>query len=249
MHSEDDGLLVAVARVLQPLQLHPTFCERAASPGRRSQTYGSVVEPRFARHRVFRLEAIRHRRIIYNDGLVQVPAYAAQILDVAAVMEHAVLAEETVPAHAVRVEQIGDGVCIFGQTRCEKHHFVQLAHSSEKLIHKRPFQHVDVVCVAIDFNRNDVVRVGHRLFTAHPKQTRAVWLAAQPRPGHRRPLLGTQPSATSYTSATHGAGTLRTARSACIPAQKWYLERAVHERFIQIQNQAFPPCKVWRLGW
>lgn len=68
-------------------------------------------------HRILRVEDVRRGRVVQNEGLPQVPSQAAEVLDIAALVEHAGLPEQAGPEHATPVQQIRHWVGILEAER------------------------------------------------------------------------------------------------------------------------------------
>lgn len=71
-------------------------------------------------HSIIRVEDVWGRGIIQDEGPVQVPAQAAQVFHVAALVEHAGFAEQPSPKHAALIQQVRHWVRILekeGQER------------------------------------------------------------------------------------------------------------------------------------
>lgn len=63
-------------------------------------------------HGIVRVEDVGGGRVVQDQGLVEVSAQPAQVLDIAALMEHAGLPEQTGPKHPTLIQQVRHWVCI-----------------------------------------------------------------------------------------------------------------------------------------
>lgn len=68
-------------------------------------------------HGILWVEDVRGGRVVQNEGFPQVPSQAAEVLDIAALMEHAGLTEEAGPEHPTPVQQISHRVGILERRR------------------------------------------------------------------------------------------------------------------------------------
>ena len=78
-------------------------------------------------------------------------------------MEDARFTEETRTKDAPLIEQIGHGVCVFGQTGREQDALVEFTHLAQEFVHVGPLQHVDLVHRSVNLYRYDEVCVADRL--------------------------------------------------------------------------------------
>lgn len=118
-----------------------------------------VVKPGLHRYCIFGVEDVRSRRVVQDEGFPQVPPQAAEVLDVAALVEHAGLPEQAGAEHPTPVQQICYRVCILGQAGSEENTFKELPHSSQELIHVRPLEHIDLVSGPLNLYRHYEVSV------------------------------------------------------------------------------------------
>ena len=63
-------------------------------------------------HSILGVEDVGGRRVVQDESLVEQAAQAAQILDIAALVEHTGLPEETRPEHPTMIQQVCYRVCI-----------------------------------------------------------------------------------------------------------------------------------------
>lgn len=68
-------------------------------------------------HGIVRVEDVGGGRVVQDQGLVEVSAQPAQVLDIAALMEHAGLPEQTGPKHPTLIQQVRHWVCVLGGWR------------------------------------------------------------------------------------------------------------------------------------
>lgn len=118
-----------------------------------------VIKPRLHGHGILWVEDVRGGRVVQNEGFPQVPSQAAEVLDIAALMEHAGLTEEAGPEHPTPVQQISHRVGILGQAGSEENTFKEFPHSSQELIHIRPLEHIDLVSGPLNLYRHYEVSI------------------------------------------------------------------------------------------
>lgn len=68
-------------------------------------------------HSVIRVEDVGGRRVIQDEGFVEVSAQAAQVFHIAALMEHARFPEKPGPEHATLIQQVRHRVCVLMKKR------------------------------------------------------------------------------------------------------------------------------------
>lgn len=113
-----------------------------------------VIKPRLHRHCILRVEDVRSRRVVQDEGFSQVPPQAAEVLDITALVEHAGLTEQASPEHPTPVQQVRHRVSILGQAGSEENAFKEFPHPSQELIHVRPLEHIYLVSGPLDLYRH-----------------------------------------------------------------------------------------------
>lgn len=71
-----------------------------------------VCEESALTHGIVRVEDVGGGRVVQDQGLVEVSAQPAQVLDIAALMEHAGLPEQTGPKHPTLIQKVRHRVCV-----------------------------------------------------------------------------------------------------------------------------------------
>lgn len=66
-------------------------------------------------HRIIGVEDVRGRRVVQDQGFAQISAQAAQVFDVAALVEHTRFPEQSGPKHAALIQQVCHWVGILGE--------------------------------------------------------------------------------------------------------------------------------------
>lgn len=131
-----------------------------------------VREPAADRNRVLRVEDVRRRRIVDDDGVLQIAAHLRQVLHVVTLMVVAALPEEPVVDNLVDVQLIKERVAVLNarvsmeESLCERHgscpylrhrrreddNLVEFADPLHELIHTRALDDIDVVVSALDLH-------------------------------------------------------------------------------------------------
>lgn len=138
----------------------------------------SVREPAADGYRVLRMEYIRSRRIIDNDGLSKVTTNLGKILDIISLVVITTVPKQTVMDNVMDVQLIEKRITVLppiisrchgwitmcrrsathlGDRGCEHDHFVQFTDPFHELIDSWSLDHVDVVILTFDFDRNSEV--------------------------------------------------------------------------------------------
>ena len=121
-----------------------------------------IVIPAHCRHGIFRLEQVSHWRIIYNNDILHRASEACQILHICVIEESAVLSEQKVRAHFLRVQMRHERLCILGKTCREDDELIKLVHSLEELIDEGANQDVDCANLAVNLYREHDISVINR---------------------------------------------------------------------------------------
>ena len=119
-----------------------------------------IVNKRRAVNSIFRMEDVRARGVVNNDGLRQVAVQQAQVLDVVALVVDAGLAEQPGADGLVRVEEVEEGVGVLVEGGGVHDDLVVLGHLDEELVDARPLHHVHEVDDVLDLDGDDEVGAG-----------------------------------------------------------------------------------------
>jgi hypothetical protein len=119
-----------------------------------------VVNEARAADGVPRVEDVRHGRVVDDDRLRDVAVQQRQVLDVVALVLHAVLAVQSIANDAFRVEFVEQRVGVFTETGRVHDDLVVLGHLDEELLRPRPSTHEYVEDSVVDVHWNNVVGVG-----------------------------------------------------------------------------------------
>lgn len=131
------------------------------------------------------VEDVGCRRVVDDDGVLQVTSDLREVFDVVSLVVVAALAEQAVVDNLVDVELIKEGIAILlelgqyvldGKTAtgrvkylrdggCEDDNLVELAHPLHELIHSRPLDNIDVVVVALYLHWNREVGLVEDLYS------------------------------------------------------------------------------------
>jgi len=123
---------------------------------------GAIIEPRCDGHRVGGVERVRRGGVVHDDDVIYRAAKQAQILDIAAHVEHAVRTKESMANKALRVQNIENGVRILWKARCEEHDLVVLAGELQESIHVWSLRDIHIVERSLDFNAHHKIGIRDR---------------------------------------------------------------------------------------
>lgn len=63
-------------------------------------------------HSILRVEDVRGRGVVQDQGFVELTAEATQVFNIAALIEHARFSKQPCPKHATLIQQVCHWVCI-----------------------------------------------------------------------------------------------------------------------------------------
>lgn len=63
-------------------------------------------------HSILRVEDVRGRGVVQDQGFVELTAEATQVFNITALIEHARFTEQPCPEHATPIQQVSHWVCI-----------------------------------------------------------------------------------------------------------------------------------------
>lgn len=114
----------------------------------------SVAEPAANRHGMLRVEDVARRRIVDDDGLLEIAADLTEVLDIVALVIVAALAEQSMMHNVVYIQLIEERITVLGYGSRKHHHFVQFPNPLQELINTRSFYDIDVVILSLDLDGN-----------------------------------------------------------------------------------------------
>ena len=101
---------------------------------------------------MLRMENIAGRRIVDDDGFVEVSSDLAQIFHIVALMVVTALSKQSVMHGVVNIQLIKQRVAVLRHRSCKDNNLVQLANSFEECINARSFYDIDVVILSFNFD-------------------------------------------------------------------------------------------------
>lgn len=122
-----------------------------------------IVKPRQYWNSVLRVEDVGGRRVVQDQGFVELTAEATQVFHITALIEDARFTEETSPKHTALIQQVRHRVCILSKASSEQNTFKQFPHPLEKLIHVWPLQHIYLVCGPLNLHRHNEICIAYWL--------------------------------------------------------------------------------------
>jgi len=123
---------------------------------------GGVVVPGNSGHSIFWLEKVCYWRVIHDNYILHWTPKSRQVLHERVVEESAVLSEQEVRAHLLRVKVLHQGLCVLRETRSEDDELVYFVHALEELGNERPHKNVDRADLTIDFDGKHDISTFHR---------------------------------------------------------------------------------------
>ena len=108
---------------------------------------------------MLRVEDIACRRVVNDDGLSQIAPDLAKILHIVALVIVTAFSEKPVMHDMMNVQLIEERVAVLRDGCREDDNFVELTDAFEEGVHARPFDDVNVVILAFDFNGYREVRL------------------------------------------------------------------------------------------
>ena len=103
------------------------------------------------------MELIAVRRVVQQHDVLHSAPDTLHVLHELVIEEGAVLAEQALRGHPLRVEDIHQRVGILGETGCKDGHFIVPADFFDEFLAARPDLHVDVTLTPLDVDREHYI--------------------------------------------------------------------------------------------
>lgn len=116
-----------------------------------------VVEPGGDGNCVGGMEDITRRRVVDDDGVLEISAELTEVLDIVAHVVVTGFSKEAMVHDLVDVEHVQHGIGILGQGGRKDDNLKVLSHDAHKLVDSRSLDDIDVVVDAIDLYRHDEI--------------------------------------------------------------------------------------------
>lgn len=98
------------------------------------------------------MEDVACRRVVDDDGLLQVSSHLAEVLDVVALVVVTAFSEQAVVDHVVNVQLVEKRVAVLRYGRSEDHDLVELTHALHEGIDAGPLDDINVVVLTFDLD-------------------------------------------------------------------------------------------------